>query len=94
MGLGALLVFEFVLLVGDDLAADAAVSYGDVGVFGVAGAVVPVLRPGPALRAYGAVVVAVGEGFGAVSGCPGAVTDAAELRVRDAPPVAQFEFAA
>ncbi|MFE1767183.1 hypothetical protein ACFW81_23570 [Streptomyces angustmyceticus] len=86
---------EGVLFVGDGLAADAQVGDGDVGVLGVVvAALVPVLGAGAALSADGALVVAVGEGLGAVAGCPFASADAAELGVGDAPPVAQFEFAA
>ncbi|MFG2532826.1 hypothetical protein [Streptomyces sp. NPDC048516] len=88
-------VFEGVLFVGDGLAADAQVGDGDVGVFGVVvSALVPVVGAGAALGADGALVVAVGQGLGAVARGPFAGAESAELRVRDAPSVAQFEFAA
>ncbi|MFF6903507.1 hypothetical protein [Streptomyces hydrogenans] len=85
---------EFVLLVGEDLAADAPLDGDRVGVFFAVVAVVPVLGAGPARRAQAVLVVAVGEGLLAVAFRPAAGADAEELRVRDPPAGAQFEFGA
>jgi hypothetical protein len=86
---------QFGLLVGDDLAADAAVGDGDVGVFGfVLAAGVPVLRPRPAGGTDALLVLAPGQGLVAVAGSPGAVSDAPELGVWDAVLLAQLQLLA
>lgn len=83
---------QLLLLVGEDLAADAQLDGDRVGVLVVFAAVVPVVVPGLALGADGGEVRLVGEGFLPVACRPGAVPGPPELGVGNAPPVAQGEL--
>jgi hypothetical protein len=80
------------LLACDLFAAEALVGDGDVGVGVVALVVDPLGFAGAALRALAALERVVGEGFLSVQGRPGAVADATEGAVGDAPLVAEGEF--
>jgi hypothetical protein len=80
------------LLARDLFAAEALVGHGDVGVGVVALVVDPFGFAGAALRALAALERVVGEGFLPVQGRPGAVADATEQAVGDAPLVAEGEF--